>query len=232
MEDIFDTQSELQEEQTTEQTTDNVVELTDELADNHLSEMGLSDDTENPKESEQKPKEDKLNPYEKLILAEMERRAKGEDGDMPDDNLAKGLASKDKNIHSCYQYIVAQARKKASGNCAMIEDSVVYGWAHHYYIEPKEVIDAELKPRSKTDTKASAKAKTETTPKPAKPARSEKKPKKKATYNDNPLLKAVMGKGKKTATTTTTTSTTNGKDKVTQVKKGDRVFTITEFALF
>ena len=61
--------------------------------------------------------------------------------DMPNDNLANGLASKDKNIHECFQYVVAQAKKKASGNCAMIEDSVVYGWAHHYYIEPKAVID-------------------------------------------------------------------------------------------
>lgn len=105
----------------------------------------------------------KLNPYEQVILAEMERRAKGDDGDMPDTLLADALKSPDKNIHECFAYITAQARKKASGNCAMIEDAIVYGWAHHYYIEPKSAIDAELHPapKAKTTEKAETKAKDE-----------------------------------------------------------------------
>lgn len=119
--------------------------------------------TTNTATSPAKP-EVKLNPYEKVILDEMERRANGEDGDMPDSLLADALKSPDKNIHECFSYITAQARKKATGNCAMIEDAIVYGWAHHYYIEPKSVIDAELKPapKAKTTEKAETKAKDET----------------------------------------------------------------------
>ena len=49
----------------------------------------------------------------------------------------------------------------------MIEDAVVFGWAHHYYIEPKSVIDAEMK---------TATPKTET--KPTKPTKATKQPKK------------------------------------------------------
>ena len=217
MEDIFDNELELQEEQTDTQTTENVVELTDELAENHESETESVQDTEKSTQDKEKPKEDKLNPYEKVILAEMERRAKGEDGDMPDDNLAKGLADKGKDIHKCYEYVKAQAKKKAVNGCAMIEDAVVFGWAHHYYIEPKEVIDAELKPKSapKTDTR------------PTTPAKGAEKPKKPVNPKDagknNPLLQKV-GKGKKNAK--------QGNDKVYTKRVNGKTFTITEFLLF
>ena len=224
MEDIFETQSELQEEQADTETTDNVVELTDELADNHLSEIGLSDDTENSKESEEKSaKNDKLNPYEKIILEEMwNRSGVNTEGAEIDQRLLDGLESKDKNIHACFQYIVAQAKKKASGNCAMIEDSVVYGWAHHYYIEPKEVIDAELHPKPKEKPKTDTKVEN---PKVTPKADTKVKKTKKATYNDNPLLKAVMGKKK-------TDSKQKGGEIAHKVKRNGKVFTITEFTLF
>ena len=224
MEDIFNTDLELQEEQTnteteiiddlpaddavlpTENPADNVVELTDELAEEHEAEQ-----------TEQKPakKEDKLSAYEKVVLAEMERRA-NEDNDTL---VANALKSADKNIHECWQYITAQAKKKAVSGCAMIEDAVVFGWAHHYYIEPKAVIDAELHPKPKD------KPKTDT--KPTTPAKGAEKPKKPINPKDagksNPLLQKV-GKGKKNAT--------QGNDKVYTKKVGDKTFTITEFALF
>lgn len=119
--------------------------------------------TNTPATSTATKPEVKLNPYEQVILAEMERRAQGDDGDMPDTLLADALKSPDKNIHECFAYITAQARKKASGNCAMIEDAIVYGWAHHYYIEPKSAIDAELHPapKAKTPTNADSKPKAE-----------------------------------------------------------------------
>ena len=108
------------------------------------------------------PKEDKLSDYEKAILAEMERRAN--EGDTL---VANALKSADKNIHDCWRYVTAQAKKKAVSGCAMIEDAVVFGWAHHYYIEPKAVIDAEMKTTTpKTETK------------PAKPTKETKQPKK------------------------------------------------------
>ena len=40
-----------------------------------------------------------------------------------------------KNLDSCCDYIRAQAKKQAKAGCACIEDSIVYGWAVHYYQE-------------------------------------------------------------------------------------------------
>ena len=34
---------------------------------------------------------------------------------------------------SASKYIMDQARKLKSGNCAMVKDSVVYEWAEDYY---------------------------------------------------------------------------------------------------
>ena len=158
------------------ETTPNTEELfqqdAEQLVENAEFESEQDNPTESEQETEEKPaeskKEDKLSPYEKTILTEMQRRASGEDGDMPDTLLADALASKDKDIHKCMAYVVAQARKKAVGNCAMIEDAVVYGWAHHYYIEPNEVIDKELKPAPK---------KTEGKPTASTPAKGDKKAK-------------------------------------------------------
>lgn len=218
MEDIFNTQSELQEELT--DTPEIVEEEIDDLpADDAVlpaeesseSEESVEEDTKESSENEnvKKPKEDKLSAYEKAVLAEMERRA--EQGDTL---VADALKSKDKNIHECWQYITAQAKKKAVAGCAMIEDAIVFGWAHHYYIEPKAVIDAELHPKPKTDTKTT-------------PAKGAEKPTKPVNPRDagksNPLFQKV-GKGKKNAK--------QGNDKVYTKKVGDKTFTITEFALF
>ena len=225
MEDIFNTQTELQEELT--DTHEIVEEEIDDLppddavlpTENPAEEEESVEDTEESSENEivseekeQKPKkEDKFSAYEKAVLAEMERRA-NEDNDTL---VADALKSKDKNIHECWQYITAQAKKKAVSGCAMIEDAVVFGWAHHYYIEPKAVIDAELHPKPKTDTKATT------------PAKGAEKPKKPVNPKDagksNPLLQKV-GKGKKNAT--------QSNDKVYTKKVGDKTFTNTEFALF
>lgn len=98
-------------------------------------------DTEQSAEEAPTKAPSKPNPYEALILEEMKRRA------TTDSLLAKGLESADKSISECFRYVTAQARKEATGNCAMIEDNKVYGWAVHYYIEPKEVIDKELAPK-------------------------------------------------------------------------------------
>lgn len=226
MEDIFNTQSELQEELTDTQVAEEIDDLpADDAvlpAENPAEGEESVEDTEESSENEivseqkeQKPKKDKLSAYEKAVLAEMERRA-NEDGDTL---VADALKSKDKNIHECWQYITAQAKKKAVSGCAMIEVAVVFGWAHHYYIEPKAVIDAELHPKPKD------KPKTDT--KPTTPAKGTEKPKKPINPKDagksNPLLQKV-GKGKK--------NVTQGNDKVYTKKVGDKTFTITEFALF
>ena len=225
MEDIFNTQSELQEELTDTQVAEVDTEEIDDLPadDAVLPAEGSSE------QKEQKPKEDKLSAYEKAVLAEMERRA-NEDGDTI---VADALKSKDKNIHECWQYITAQAKKKAVAGCAMIEDAIVFGWAHHYYIEPKEVIDAELHPKPKEKPKTDTK--TATTPSPTKSKekpKTETKPKKKGSYADNPLLKSIMEKNKGKGKSKTITTNANG-DKVEEVKGGNgKIYKITEFSLF
>ena len=118
-------------------------------------------EAETPKADTQK-KEKKLSPYEQAILAEMQRRAEG-----GDELLADALKNEKKTIQGCFSYVTAQARKKAVGQCAMIEDAVVYGWAHHYYIESEETIQKELAPKvtQKADTNVK---KAVETPKPVK----------------------------------------------------------------
>ena len=226
MEDIFNTQSELQEELTDTQVAEVDTEEIDDLPadDAVLPAEGSSE------QKEQKPKEDKLSAYEKAVLAEMERRA-NEDGDTI---VADALKSKDKNIHECWQYITAQAKKKAVAGCAMIEDAIVFGWAHHYYIEPKEVIDAELHPKPKDKPKTDTK--TATTPSPTKSKekpKTETKPKKKGSYADNPLLKSIMEKNKGKGKSKKTITTNSNGDKVEEVKGGNgKIYKITEFSLF
>ena len=54
---------------------------------------------------------------------------------MQDPEFATKLNDPSKSIEKCMNYIREQARKKAVGGCAMIEDVVVFGWAVHYYDE-------------------------------------------------------------------------------------------------
>ena len=49
--------------------------------------------------------------------------------------FAERYKDEKKSLDDCIKYIFSQAEKKKSGNCAAIEDSVVYGWAVHYYQE-------------------------------------------------------------------------------------------------
>lgn len=197
---------------------DDAVLPTENPAEEEESVEDTEESSENENVSEQtdqKPakKEDKLSAYEKVVLAEMERRA--EQGDTL---VADALKSADKNIHECWRYVTAQAKKQAVAGCAMIEDAIVFGWAHHYYIEPKAVIDAEMKPKPAPKT---------TTKPTTTPAKGAEKPKKPANPKDagknNPLLQSI-GKGKK--------NPKQGNDKVYTKKVGDKTFTITEFSLF
>ena len=49
--------------------------------------------------------------------------------------FAERYKSEKKTLDGCVKYIMGEAKKKAKGNCAAIEDAVVYGWAVHYYQE-------------------------------------------------------------------------------------------------
>lgn len=182
-------------------------ETTNESPEDTEPEEDTTEEEESEESEEQAPEEakkakpSKPNPYEAVILAEMKRRAS------TDPLLAQGLESKDKSISECFRYVTEQARKEATNNCAMVEDQKVYGWAVHYYIEPKEVIDAELAPKG------------------AKKAPSKEAMKK---IHSNPLLEGLMKKGFAPTEDGAVVKTTTAKDGTTkETKVEDKAKTIT-----
>lgn len=71
-----------------------------------------------------------------------------------------------KTLSGFWAYASAEARKQATGNCAAIEDEVVFGWAVHYFEE--ESIEGDLYNLDGTRfTKKTKPPKTETKPKKA-----------------------------------------------------------------
>ena len=175
---------------------------------------------EEAQESEaEAPKEEKLTAYEQAILDEVTKRAQ------TDELLASGLANPDKTIKACYAYVTSQAKKRAVAGCAMIADHEVYGWAVHYYIEPNEVIEKEMGPK--------------TTPKKAVTDKAVKK------IKANPLLASLMEKkgfkpteeGAVVKTSHMNNGNTkevkvNDTAKVTTIKGKGGSLTFTEFSLF
>ena len=77
------------------------------------------------------------NNNEKLIKAYIENNASEE--------LVNKINNGSKTLSGCWNYITAEARKKAVGNCACIKDKVVYGWAVHYF-EEDIIKEGELSP--------------------------------------------------------------------------------------
>lgn len=70
----------------------------------------------------------------------------------------KRKADREKEYERCIKYIMDQARKLKSGNCAMVKDSVVYEWAEDYYrlddkaLEEKKAVEAkEREKKQKAD---------------------------------------------------------------------------------
>lgn len=70
-----------------------------------------------------------------------------------DENASEVLTEKintgKKTLGECEQYIKKEAKKKATGGCACIEDAVVYGWAIHFFEEdsveaPDDAPEAEV----------------------------------------------------------------------------------------
>lgn len=222
--------------ETQEQDTETAVvaeELNEEIIPAEEStEESDEESAEDSSETTETPKQGKLSAYEQAILSEMERRAQGGDS-----LLAEALKNVGKTIQSCFAYVKEQARKQATAGCAMIEDSVVYGWAHHYYIESQETIDAEMK-----KTKSAPKEKTE---------EEKKAEENKKKVFENPLLASLMKKGAKIAEgEVAVTKTTTKKDdegnvlssksvktdadgtRTTTIEKEGKTYTMTEFALF
>ena len=59
--------------------------------------------------------------------------------------FAERYALKSKDLDSCCDYIRTQAKKQAKAGCACIEDSIVYGWAVHYYQEENIKVEGNVK---------------------------------------------------------------------------------------
>ena len=77
-----------------------------------------------------------MSDFKKVIEQHLEKMA------VADKSFAERYADKSKNIDACVDYIRDKARKQASSGMAAIEDSIVFGWAAHYYQE------ADLKEKS------------------------------------------------------------------------------------
>ena len=62
-----------------------------------------------------------------------------------DQAVAGNLKKENKSLKRCFQFIIDEAKKMQNGNCAMVEDEVVFGWAIHYYDEDNLSIDNAVK---------------------------------------------------------------------------------------
>lgn len=125
-------------------------------------------------------------PYAQIVIKYLIGRVK------ESKSLANDVMQEHKSWARCWKYIYAKASKAPrSGNCAAIEDKVVYEWAEDYYIkDDKAEAEKEAKAEAQKATKKSespkekksaakkpkkeeAKAKEEPVPKP----KPKKKPK-------------------------------------------------------
>ena len=86
--------------------------------------------------------------FKDIIKAHLDKMAE------QDDAFAARYALESKSLDDCVQYIFSEAQKQKSGNCAAIEDAVVYGWAVHYYQEDNlKIDDVKAKVKHSSDTK-------------------------------------------------------------------------------
>lgn len=67
--------------------------------------------------------------FKQIIKDHLDKMAK------QDFAFAERYKNEKKSLDDCVKYIMGEAKKKAKGGCAAIEDAVVYGWAVHYYQE-------------------------------------------------------------------------------------------------
>lgn len=65
-----------------------------------------------------------------------------------DPGMAEDIMKTCKTWDKCFAYILKNAKKQATGNCAAVEDEVVYEWAEDYYRK-----EDKPNPAKKADTK-------------------------------------------------------------------------------
>lgn len=120
-------------------------------------------------------------PYAQIILKYLIGRVK------ESESLAKDVMQEHKAWDRCWKYIYAKASKAPrNGNCAAVEDSVVFEWAEDYYIKDDK---AEAEKEAKAEAEKASKKKDASKGK-AKPA--EKKTKKKEAEAAEPEEKETV----------------------------------------
>lgn len=88
------------------------------------------------------------------------------------ESLAERINAGSKTLADCWKFITDEARKRAKGGCACIEDTEVYGWAIHFFEEDGIAVKASEKKAQKPQKKniqTKSKTKTERETSKAKP---------------------------------------------------------------
>ena len=181
------------------------------IAPNENGDMVIVDNTKKALDKLNTEKDANKSHEQKLVLEHLISRAE------EDPALAENVALEHKSWARCWKHIYQNAREQArSGNCAMVEDSVVYGWAEEYYfLDDKEAVEKELeneKKRKEAREKAKASAKTASKKKGSKTA----KPKTIDEPSDN-------GKDSDKADTAPTDTPEERKEPKTHAKKDNQV---------
>lgn len=97
--------------------------------------------------------DDAKTPYEKAIAQFLEKQRHV--NNFLDEQLKKNT----RTLNQCWEYIRNMAKSKAQNGCAMIEDSVVYGWAEDFFtMAEEEYKKLNVKKSKKSGNKSSEKS--------------------------------------------------------------------------
>lgn len=97
--------------------------------------------------------DDAKTPYEKAIAQFLEKQRHV--NNFLDEQLKKNT----RTLNQCWEYIRNMAKSKAQNGCAIIEDSVVYGWAEDFFtMAEEEYKKLNVKKSKKSGNKSSEKS--------------------------------------------------------------------------
>ena len=113
---------------------------------------------------------------QKAVLAYLEANAS--------DSLVQRINDGVKTLSGCWNFIVAEAKKRAVKGCACIEDREVFGWAIHYFEE-----DSIEEGKIETAVAMTVKSEVRTEP----PKKQEKQKKARAQHEDQLSLFDLLG---------------------------------------
>ena len=112
------------------------------------------------------------------------------------ENASEALTEKinagTKTMDGCMAYIAKESRKRATNNCACIEDKEVFGWAMHYFEEDDIPEEKTSRPVAKVSAVAEEPKKEE---KPKAPKKSTKKPEPEAQLEGQIDIYQILGGG-------------------------------------